>query len=190
MVVQNEIRVPVRFNPFKHHRNYILSVLDDTKPEVIIKMLDPLCNNYIDVYTGTLTSDVIAAEVIDVLESNSVFQFDDFTSWVSSKNGYQQIKLKDGSEWIVRKSNDKERYIHIHPTHTGSLSIRFKGSTLKTVYLLKIRLADSTVIPSLDEVNETRMQIGLSPVNKLDRTKGILKCYETFFNWRITVKPE
>ena len=190
MVGKNEIRVPVRFNPFKHHRNYILSVLDDTKPEVIIKMLDPLCNNYIDVYTGTLTSDVIAAEVIDILESNNVLQFDDFTRWVSSKNGYQQIKLKDGSEWIVRKSNDKERYIHIHPTHTGSLSIRFKGSTLKTVYLLKIRLADSTVIPSLDEVNETRMQIGLSPVNKLDRTKGILKCYETFFNWRITVKPE
>ena len=183
-MVDNNIAMPVRFNPFKHHRSYIMTVLDDTSPEEIIKMLDPLCNNYIDIYTGGMSFDVIASEIVDILKSKKVLQLVDFTSWVASKNGYQQLKLRDGSEWVVRKSNDTERYIHIHPTHTGSLSIRFKGSTLKTVYLLKARLEDSNKIPSLREVNETRMQIGLSPVNKLDRTKGILKCYETFFNWR------
>jgi hypothetical protein len=58
--------------------------------------------------------------------------------------------------------------------------MRFKGSTLKTVYLLK---TISPEIPSLEKVNSIRKQIGLSPVKKLERSKGILNCYEKFFKY-------
>lgn len=181
-----DIPFPVRFNPFKHHRNYILGILESASPEMIISMLDPVCNNYIDIYTGTMTPEAIGNAVIDILKLNRVFQFDDFCLWVSSRNGYRQIKLKDQSEWVVRKSNEAERYIHIHPTRTGLFTTRFKGSTLKTAFLLKTSFTGFQEPISLENVNRTRMQIGLSPVKKLDRNKGILKCYEQFFDHDIS----
>jgi hypothetical protein len=175
-----DIPFPVRFNPFKHHRNYILSILEDTSPEIIINLLEPVCNNYIDIYTGKMTPDVICNAVIDKLKSNQVFQEYDFSRWLKSKDGYRQIKLEDQSKWIVRKSNEAERYIHLHPARTGPFTVRFKGSTLKTVYLLKNRFKGFQETFSLEEVNLIRMQAGLSPVKRLDRNKGILKCYEKF----------
>lgn len=181
MTGETDIPVPVRFNPFKHHRNYILSILEGASPEEIINLLDPVCNNYIDIYTGRMTPETIGNAIIDILKSNQVFQVDDFTCWVASKNGYHQIKLEDRSEWVVRRSTEAERYIHIHPTRTGAFTIRFKGSTLKTIYLLKTSFTDFQDTLSLEKVNRTRMQIGLSPVKKLERNKGILNCYEKFF---------
>ncbi|HEY3388944.1 MAG TPA: hypothetical protein VGK38_05190, partial [Prolixibacteraceae bacterium] len=171
------IPLPVRFNPFKHHRNYILSKLKTSPRGEIIHLLDQLCNNYIDIYTGAMTPDSICTGIIDILKSNHVFGLNDFTGWVSSKIGYRQVRLEDQSEWIIRKGDEIERYIHIHPTHAGSFSIRFKGSTLKTIYLLKSGFASSYESITLESVNDMRIQIGLSPVQKLDRSRGILKCY-------------
>ena len=181
MTDETDIPLPIRFNPFKHHRNYILGVLKSTSPEVIISLLDPVCNNYIDIYTGMMTPEAICSAVIETLKSKQVFQSDDFTHWVDSKNGYRQIRLEDHSEWIVRRSNEAERYIHLHPAHTGLHNIRFKGSTLKTAYLLKSIFKDNQEPFSLEKVNRVRMQIGLSPIKKLDRNKGILNCLWRFF---------
>ena len=103
------IPIPVRFSPFKHHRNYILGIFESASPEMVISLLDPLCNNYIDIYTGMMTPEAIGNAVIDILKSNQVFLADDFSRWVDSKNGYQQLKLEDRSEWVVRKSNEAER---------------------------------------------------------------------------------
>jgi len=182
MADETGIALPVRFNPFKHHRNYILSVLDSTPAEAIISLLDPVCNNYIDIYTGTMTTEAIVDAIIQILKSKQRFELADFTRWVASKNGYQQIKLEDQSEWVVRRGDLADRYIHIHPGRTGKFIIRFKGSTLKTIWLLKAICKDSEEIPSQEKVNQIRMLVGLSPVKRLDRNKGILKCYASFFN--------
>lgn len=181
MITGAEIPIPIRFNPFKHHRNYILSVLENESPEAIINLLDPVCNNYIDLYTGLMSPEEIGIAVTEVLKSNHVFERADFSHWVDLKSGYRQLKLKDGSEWIVRKSVEAERFIHLHPAHTGLHTVRFKGSTLKTVYLLKSIFSSSPVSFSLEMVNQVRFKIGLSPVKKLDRNKGILNCMAKFF---------
>ena len=177
----SDIPFPVRFNPFKHHRNYILSILEEVTPERLTGLLDPVCNNYIDIYTGEMTPEVIGSSVIAILKSNQVCYVDAFTRWLGSSSGYRQITMEDQSEWIVRKSNESERYIHLHPARSGPLTIRFKGSTLKTVYLLRTSLKDYGEIPSLENVNLVRNPIGLSPVKKLERNKGILKCFDTLF---------
>lgn len=65
-----EIPLPVRFNPFKHHRNYILSLLDVATAEDIIGMLGTVCNNYIDIYTGAITPENIVNDVVEMLKSN------------------------------------------------------------------------------------------------------------------------
>jgi len=177
-----DIPSPIRFNPFKHHRNYILGVLDSTSSEVIISLLDPVCNNYIDIYTGLMTPDAISNAIIDRLKMQQFFDVVAFSHWVDSTNGYQKIQLEDHSEWVIRKSFEAERYIHLHPSREGSFTIRFKGSTLKTAYLLKTGFANLQEPLSLERVNSVRIQIGLSPVKKLDRNKGILNCYEKFFS--------
>jgi len=181
MAQEADIPIPVRFNPFKHHRNYILRILEGISSDVIISLLDPVCNNYNDIYTGNMAPGEIGSAVIEILKSNQVFQPDDFSRGLAAKNGYQQIKLEDQSEWVVRRSIDNERYIHIHPARNSPFTIRFKGSTLKTVYLLKVSFTGFQETLSLESVNRTRMQIGLSPVRKLDRNKGILKCYISLF---------
>jgi len=89
--------------------------------------------------------------------------------------------LEDESEWVLRKSNEDERYIHLHPARTGHLSMRFKGSTLKTVWMLKSSFPGPQQTPSLEKVNRVRIQIGLSPVKKLDPNQGIMKCFNLFF---------
>lgn len=173
---------PIRFNVFKHHRNYILETLKGVSSELIFDLLDPICNNYIDIYTGIMTPETIGNGVISILKSKGVLLKDDFIHWVVTNKGYQQIKLDDQSIWVVRKSNESDRYIHIHPARTGPLSIRFKGSTLKTAYKLKTSFEGHIETISMENVNLIRKQIGLSPIKKLERTKGILNCYEKFFN--------
>lgn len=180
MAEEDDIPFPVRFNPFKHHRDYIFRLLKSTSPELISRVLDPVCNNYTDIYTGAMCPGAIGHAVISILKSNHVFRAADFTRWLATKNGYRQITLEDGSEWIVRKSEEPDRYIHLHPARTGPLIIRFKGSTLKTVYQLKAQLPDFQATPTLEMVNRVRLQIGLSPVKKLERNKGMLYCYENF----------
>jgi hypothetical protein len=150
--------------------------------EAITCLLDSVCNNYIDIYTGTLPPESIGEEVIETLRSKQVLHENDFTHWVSSKSGYRQIKLKDGSEWIVRRSDDPERYVHVHPARTGPFSVRFKGSTLKTIYMLKACSAKSQDPPSLEEVNRIRSAISFSPIKQLEHGKGISRCYEKFFD--------
>ena len=181
MADESDILFPVRFNPFKHHRNYVLAILEDVSSEEISDLLDRVCNNNIDIYTGSMTPEDIGLAIIDILKSNQVVQAGDFTRWLGSSTGYRQITLEDLSEWIVRRSTESERYIHLHPARSGPLTTRFKGSTLKTVYLLKATLSDFRETPSLENVNLIRNQIGLSPVKKLERNKGILKCFNTFF---------
>jgi len=59
-------------------------------------------------------------------------------------------------------------------------TMRFKGSTLKTVYLLKVGLKGFRETPSVENVNRVRVRTNLSPVKRLEPGKGILYCWEKF----------
>ena len=177
-----EMPLPVRFNPLKHHQKYILRLLQNASAEMITDLLDPVCNNYIDLYTGSLTSKEIAQEVIAVLKSKVVLDAEKFILWVEANHGYRRITLSDQSEWIVRAGNESDRFVHLHPSRTGPFCVRFKGSTLKTICLLKIATPGSERTLSLDTINKVRQHLGLSPVNKLEPGKGILASFDKFFS--------
>jgi hypothetical protein len=181
LAARYDIPHPVLFNAFKHHRNYILDIVRNETPETIIDLLEPLCNNYVDVYTGVMSPTAIAGAVISSLESGHVLLPEDFTGWVTRSRGYRKIVLDDGSEWIIRKSDNARLYIHIHPARSGLFTRRFKGSTLKTVCLLKNIYGNLPEPLSLVKVNHVRARVGLSPIKNLERNKGILNCYAKFF---------
>lgn len=69
MTQEVDIPLPVRFNLFKHHRDYILSLLESASAKWIANQLDPVFNNYIDIYTGSMTPEAISHAVIDILKS-------------------------------------------------------------------------------------------------------------------------
>ena len=112
MAKESDVPIPVRFNPFKHHRNYILFILEGVFPEEIAHLLDPVCNNYIDIYTEEITPEWIGNQLIGALKSNQAFHEADFTRWLGSPDRYRIIRLEDLSEWIVRKSAEAARYIY------------------------------------------------------------------------------
>lgn len=178
----NDIPLPVRFNVLKHHRNYILRLLESISYELAASLVETLNNNYVDIYYGPITPAAIANGVIELLKSKQVFSEKDFTRWVNSGNGYRRVTLPDHSEWIVRRSNEEQRYIHLHPSRSGACTIRFKGSSLKTVYLLKANGIDSKEDISLEMINKARTQANLSPVKNLERVSAIIHCFETFFS--------
>lgn len=115
MKSEPEMNFPIRFNPLKHHRSYILKALQENASETIIDLLESICNNYIDIYTGDFTPGEIGVQVVGILESINKLSRSDFRKWVGETNGYRQIQLTDGSEWIVRESMEKGQYIHLHP---------------------------------------------------------------------------
>ena len=181
MVIDPEIPVPVRFNALKHHQRIILQFLDKATLNDVFRLSESICSNYIDVYTGKLTPEDLGFAVINYLKRNQIMEERSFSHWLSGKRGYHQVTFGDGSEWIIRKSNNDERYIHIHPAKAGPHVIRFKGSTLKTAYRLKKESTGKERTLSLGVVNHARAEIGLSPVKKLEPGKGILKCWNLFF---------
>lgn len=181
MIETSEIPFPVVFNPVKHHRNYILQLIREHSPDILAGLLEPLCNNYVDIYTGEFTPVMVAEGVKRLLESAGVSAHPDFAEWVSTPGGYRILTLPDGSEWVVRSGEDPRRYVHIHPSRTGLFTQRFKGSTLKTVYLLGCRVKDHHGAPTLEQVNQVRLSAGLSPVKNLERSRGILNCFSHFF---------
>lgn len=172
------IPFPIKFNPLKHHWDCILHLLKSANPSVIIEQFSEFCNNYIDIYTGQLSPEQISNEILSELKFKDKLLLPHFKTWIASSRGYRMIRLTDHSEWIIRESDDERRYIHVHPARTGPLSFRLKGSTLKTLLLLKLEFPD---IQSVDQLNKVRRNIGLSPIKKLEAGKGILSYYEKLF---------
>ena len=174
----SHIPVPFRFNVFKHHRNCLLSALTRVSEELIDAQLAPVCNNYVDVYTGELSPVGICNAIETILKKLGVFEKGEFANWLKCNHGYRELRLPDDSVWILREGTDSNCYIHVHPARIGAHLVRYKGSTLKTVFLMKLAGFEH---PQLEDVNCLRQQIGLSPVARLDAKKGILKCFREFF---------
>lgn len=181
MTSEPDIPVPIRFNPMKHHRNYMLHVLKYASHEEIVSALEPVCNNYNDIYTGELSPAEIGKEIIQKLQEENAFLSDDYAQWLRVNKGFCTLQLSDSSEWIVRLGNEPGHYIHLHPSRNGKFTIRIKGSSLKTVFLIKAMQDQINDSVSLGDINKARMQIGLSPIKKTDRNKGIQACYKRFF---------
>ena len=180
MLIKFDVPSPVRFNPLKHHRDTIAKFLSESTEEEMQRLYDTTQHNYIDIYTGKMAPAEIASLILKTLNYDNLIRKNSFLTWIAGGKGYRKIMLTDGSEWIIRAGNDDTLYIHIHPAKTGTHTIRFKGSTLKTFYCLQHNpeIHDSEL--NLNTVNKARAKINLSPVKKLEYGKGIHKCWITF----------
>lgn len=184
MTFADTIPLPVKFNPFKHHWRFFTHYTHKRPLAEVIKSLDAVCNNYIDFYTGLLSPPEVCNQVVNLLKQARHFQMNSFEQWLAEVKYYRVLSMSDESQWIVRRGEEEERYIHIHPARTGPHTIRIKGSTLKTVVMMRQFINIHGDELNLEVVNAARRQIGLSPVKSLHRHKGFMKCYDMMFTTR------
>ncbi|MDY0026407.1 MAG: hypothetical protein RBS33_10515 [Lentimicrobium sp.] len=174
-----DIPLPVKFNACKHHLTYILK-FNPLEPDVLP---DNFCNNYTDLYTGFLSPATIAREVIDQLKERGLLEIRSFEKALSALSGFFILTLSDNSQWVIRKGDNLSRYIHIHPARTGNFTLRFKQSTFKTSLLLFHEYQGKTGVLTLKNVNSVRVRAGLSPISKIEKSKGIGRCYSILLNF-------
>ncbi len=178
-----KIKIPVTFNPMKHHLCFIISEALKLKFSSMDEISDKLIvigDNLMDLYTGKLTVDEILAEIQSVLNSLNVFTREDFCGWISGSD-YKKLMLSDSSVWVVKLSVSDKNYIHLHPGKKSEFTCRVRGSTLKTVVACFANGKLPEKPHELNEVNQIRHNwLNLSPVKTLQPGKGILKLAALF----------
>ena len=171
----------IHFNRFKHHLGHIRRRLSEGLTSDWIMDMNILCNNNIDIYSGGLTEEEIIGEILSELNHYRITSQEVYLEWIDRVPKYRLIPLSDDSHWILLKGNEDQKPVHIHPAKTGKHTIRFKGSTLKTLYGVRLINPGLQSAPALDLVNRGRTMVGLPPVKSLEPGKGILKCWNTIF---------
>lgn len=183
--MEPKIPEPVTFNPYKHHLHFIKTQIETwkhQKREEVQSALLCLGENLIDLYLGNLSVQQICNECIAYFRKIQCLDKTAFTIWLAPHE-YRKIRLSDLSVWVIKKGDNSERYIHIHPGKHSPFSVRVRATTLKTVIAL-------LVIPvyfqndrkkNLRAINETRVSfLQLSPVKSIQPDKGIEQLWQRF----------
>lgn len=184
--MQAKIPARITFSPVKHHLYFLhLEILKWKHlpwPEVQEEMLQ-IGNNLIDFYTGTPTVEQICNEVLEFFNRKNILSRDAFLKWLEDYE-WKKIRLSDGSDWLIKKGNDPERYIHIHPAKYSDHSIRIRATTLKTVLALQVQgiHPQNQLRTDLEAVNMVRKNLlNLSPIKSLHSAdSGILRLWLLF----------
>jgi hypothetical protein len=180
-----KIAVPITFNPHKHHFRFLLQrigVWQNMDWREVHQELLLIGENLLDFYTGQLTIDEIRDGCISFFQKRNIDNKDLFLNWLHPI-GYRKIELNDLSKWIVKESNDNEKYIHIHPAKHSVYTIRVRAATLKTVITLIITKnhISGQINENLLAVNHIRTKhLQLSPIKSLQTDKGILRLWQLF----------
>ncbi|WP_319480114.1 hypothetical protein [uncultured Draconibacterium sp.] len=183
-----EIPLPIQYNPYKHHFHFLLNELtvwQKSDWNVTEKALLSIGNNLFDFYLGELTPEQICNSILNYFETKNINTQTAFKNWLGNLE-WKKITLSDESKWLIKRGNQADRYIHIHPAKFSKHTIRVRATTLKTVLTLcvhKIPISDDAE-QNLQSVNKHRISyLQLSPIKSLDEEdSGILKLWQLFVN--------
>ncbi|QJB32756.1 hypothetical protein HF324_15615 [Chitinophaga oryzae] len=129
-----------------------------------------------DMYTGELSPETIFREVITQLAAQDMHLPATFAAAVAARDGYVEIALSDTSRWVLRLSDDPERFIHLHPGRYSPHTQRIKAAALKTAMAYKAAARNDQLTGDLlPDMNAVRAVAGLSPVRSLADAQHLLK---------------
>jgi hypothetical protein len=174
------IAKPFLFNPLKHHLGYILEFIQHYGNTISLLKSDLsiIGNSQMDVYCGTLSLEDIKNEIYEYLCNCISINNISYIKLINEYNGYLIIALSDDSNWVLRKGNGRDRYIHFHPARVGAHTFRITANALKTWIAASIIGKNSI---ELKEINQARVHIlGLAPIEKLYPNRGLGKFISHF----------
>ncbi len=161
---------PILFHPLKHHLYFIKQFILEsaTAPDEALKAsLSTIGGSQLDFYTGRLSIEGLAQEVIAALATQDVLQPEAYKLYLGAAGkDYRTITLSDDSVWVLRLGVIAERHVHLHPARYSANTIRVKATALKTAIAALIA-AKRTNLPvtDVDMINRVRAQwLNLPPV--------------------------
>ncbi len=178
---------PFKLNCWKHHAGFIAKQIKQIKNEEELKTLASFLlkigESQMDLYLGKLTPSEITGFAENFLKENKVFKYESYKQWLFSKGKeYRLITLTDKSTWTLRKGNQKENYIHIHPGRYSLHTIRVRALTLKTAICVMAYLnVHKNFSTDLELINNVRKEfLNSAPVKSLSSTSGLRRLLNVF----------
>ena len=183
-----KVPMPVTFNCWKHHADFIknqTALLQKNKisKDKLRKLLLVIGESQMDLYLGKLSPKQIANEIISNVKNIGARNYSSYRNWISEAGkSYKQMKISDKSVWTLRLGNEKKRHIHIHPGRYSPLTIRVKAVTLKTTIAVNALVEGSEFgLPALISINEVRTSfLKLPPLKSLSLSSGVGKFLNIF----------
>jgi hypothetical protein len=170
----------VRFNALKHHIREISALMTVCTPEELPQRLKTLGNAQMDLYLGLLGKHTIILEILQALGREGISNEEEYAAWLQQQGGFRTITLSDSSVWVLRKGEDRPRYIHLHPGRHSPFTIRVKAAVLKTVIVLCLYQRHQR-IAGIDEGTLNRLRgevLGLPPLKTMAESRQILRLLE------------
>lgn len=173
---------PIAFNTWKHHLGYIVTninqfIQNNENPENIKTFISGIGGTLLDIYTGALSENSIASEIVAILKAENSLSINNFKRWLNFPNcEYKSIILSDSSRWVLKLGIFPNRFVHIHPGRYSPYTIRCRPSNLKTAIMYKSVFGTNNVV-TLERYNSIRKIIGLSPQNRKFGMDGFLKTF-------------
>ena len=167
MAATEHLNAPFLFNPLKHHLDFIRSYIRSYEHKDYDRLKSDLLKigeSQMDLYLGELSIGRITKEIMAFLTNSNLLEKEPFFQHLDKHGGFVKISLSDQSTWVLRRGEDPNSYIHIHPARYGKHSIRVKATTLKSIIAVTI-IFNYTPSIGLDELNKVRVKIlDLSPI--------------------------
>ncbi len=161
----------ILFNTLKHHKQAVYDLISQRNFEEI--PFYKIGTSQMDFYIGKLSIVTIEQEVLATLQERKLIDIDTFSNWLAANDAYQTICLSDTSRWVLRMGDTEASYIHIHPARYSPHTIRVKAGQLKTVIAMLHKGYEDFDQIDLNELNNLRRQIELSPVKSIDSCNSI-----------------
>jgi hypothetical protein len=136
-----------------------------------------------DLYFGILSPAEISSCIISELRKKGLFDHNVYYSWLSEEeNKYQLLTISDGSVWTLRRGNEPERYVHIHPGRYSAHTVRVKSTTLKTIiFILAYQKIYPDITVDVSIINKLRLEyLNTPPIKSVRKSSGIHKVLNLF----------
>jgi hypothetical protein len=174
MLRNEQVPLPIMFNPLKHHLAFIKSIINQNinSEKRLKEIVSHAGTSVTDIYIGELDIDIICNHVINFLNENSLSKKNIFCNWTGkNRSDFQKIMLPDSSEWTLKFFNHPERFVHLFPARNSFLSIRAKATSLKTAVLWLSQPFINEI--NIENLNHIRVIADLSPVKSIGEAKAL-----------------
>ncbi len=174
-----KVHSPFLYQPWKHHLPFLQKKIhqayeEGDKAAPVRDGLQRMGTSVTDLYTGCLSLEGLLKDLSRFLGTSLLEDENAFRNWLGEK-GYRTLAISDGSEWTLKYAGGGDHWLHLHPARHGALSVRIRGETLRSAFLIvlaSMRYGTDPFDKGLaDQVREG--YLGLGPVRELDQRKGL-----------------
>lgn len=175
------ISLPVAFNPWKHHLEFIRSAVARYRgnPEALLwlkRISGFMGGTLLDVYVGRLGLPELVGQVVRIAEQQRALTPEGLGRWIGLPVcSYTRIMLSDGSCWVVKPGRQPDRFLHIHPGRFSAHTERCRPSTLIQAVAYAVLFGADFPEPNLNRINRAREAVALPPLDTRMDCSAVLR---------------